>query len=138
MQRKIILFAAASAAIAVVLGALSAHSLQNLVEKGLLTTKNTHAFDTAADYQLYHSLALLTLSLLVDKYRNEKMFKATLVLFITGIFLFSGSIYILSTRAVTGMDNVSWLGPLTPLGGLCFIAGWISLFITAFTKSTSA
>jgi uncharacterized membrane protein YgdD (TMEM256/DUF423 family) len=133
MSRKFILFAAASSAIAVTLGALGAHYLKGKAEAGVLTPDNLISFETAVRYQLYHSLALILLFVL-SQYKNSSLLKYSGYLFIAGIFLFSGSIYFLSTKALTGLSNLQWLGPITPLGGLCFIAGWICLLVNFIKK----
>ena len=52
-------------------------------------------------------------------------------MFTIGILLFSGSLYLLSTRSLLGIEDIAVIGPITPLGGLCFIVGWIALFIAA-------
>lgn len=121
-------FAGISGCTAVILGAFGAHYLNGKVEAGVLTAKDMHAYETAVHYQLFHTLALMAVIALSDKYPLYN--KAIKILFMTGIILFSGSIYLLSTSNLTGI-NFRWLGPVTPLGGVCFIAGWFTLFITA-------
>jgi len=130
MKRKILLFASISGATAIIFGAMGAHLLEHKVEIGQITPKDLHAFETAAKYQLFHSIALLCIVLLMDKL-SEKLMRITGILFMFGIVLFSGSIYLLSTQALLGIGNLMWLGPITPLGGLCFIAGWLTLFVAA-------
>lgn len=133
MNRAFILFATASCAAAVALGALGAHFLKQKAEAGILTQDNINAFETAVRYQIYHSFTLLIIYLLREK-NDTPILKLSGILFIAGIFLFSGSIYFLSTQNLTGFINLRWLGPITPLGGLCFIAGWLMLF-TNFIKN---
>ena len=106
--------AAGSGALAVVAGAFGAHGLRQQVGTQLLS-----AWNTGAHYHLLHSVALLALALYGA--RSERSVRVPASLFTVGIVLFSGSIYVL---VLTGL---SWLGPVTPLGGVCLIAGWLSL-----------
>ena len=105
-------------AAAVVSGAFGAHGL-----KGKLSPELMVAFKTAVDYQIYHALALLALGLTVGVYNESTLLSVAGAFFILGIVLFSGSLYGL---ALTGMK---WLGPVTPIGGLSFIIGWVLMFI---------
>lgn len=107
--------AAASGALAVMTGAFGAHGL-----KGRFAAEQVAAFATASHYHLLHSVVLLALALF--SIQSGRSIQLPASLFAVGIVLFSGSIYLL---VLTGMK---WLGPVTPLGGLCLIAGWISLF----------
>ena len=118
MNTTFIRTAAILGALAVVLGAFGAHSLEKVLEP-----KSLQAFETGVRYQFYHALALLAAGMLAERYRTLWAGR----LFIAGIIAFSGSLYLLTTRSVTGIESLVWLGPVTPLGGLCFIAGWISL-----------
>jgi uncharacterized membrane protein YgdD (TMEM256/DUF423 family) len=98
--------------LAVALGAFGAHAL-----KGTLAANNTReVWNTAVLYQAIHGLAVLLLGYVAGANR------VSCYLFLAGIVLFSGSLYAL---ALTG---ARWLGPITPLGGLCFLAGWGWLF----------
>ena len=126
MQKRILQFSGFSGAIAVSLGALAAHGLKSKLQAGLISESNLQVFETAARYQLYHSIALLVLFLLFDKLNTSLLIK-TAYCFMFGIILFSGSLYILSTAPLLGLKGIQWLGPITPIGGLFFIAGWISL-----------
>ncbi|MBW2273954.1 MAG: DUF423 domain-containing protein [Deltaproteobacteria bacterium] len=101
-------------AVGVALGALGAHAL-----KARLTPDQLASWGTAVDYHLLHSIALLALALFSAATGRSVQLPA--VLFTAGILLFSGSIYLLL------LTHQRWLGPLTPLGGLCLIAAWISL-----------
>ena len=105
--------AAALCFLAVALGAFGAHSLRSTLEAhGMLD-----AWNKAALYHFIHAIALLALALYGTANRG-----ACWLLF-AGIFLFSGSLYLLA------LSNVRWLGAITPLGGLCFLAGWAWLII---------
>ena len=107
--------AAASGALAVMAGAFGAHGL-----KGRFAAEQVAAFTTASHYHLLHSVVLLALALYAAQ--SGRAVGVPAWLFTLGIVLFSGSIYLL---VLTG---AKWLGPVTPLGGLCLIAGWVSLF----------
>lgn len=126
------LIAALSGALAVALGALGAHALQKQVDFGVLTPANIHSFETAVKYHLLHSI-LLMLTVYFAKHYHSAWLRLAAYFFIFGIVFFAGSIYILSTRALIGLKSVSWLGPVTPIGGLCMIAGWILLGIGLYS-----
>lgn len=120
MRKTVLMTGAVSAALAVVFGALAAHYMKTHLEPA-----QAASFDTAARYQMYHSLALIALGLLPAAEKSG-LYKSAYYLFLLGMIFFSGSIYVLSTRSITGLE-VSWLGPVTPLGGLLFISGWLSM-----------
>jgi len=113
--------------IAVILGALGAHWI-----KENINMMDIQSFETAVRYQLIHGLAILILGALPKSYQGLLM-KFVFHAFWVGTVLFSGSIYLLSTHELTGM-NFSWLGPVTPLGGLLFITGWVLLFILSIKQ----
>ena len=116
---------------AVILGALGAHGL-----KPLITPEQLTSYETGVRYQVYHAFALL-LIVAFDTKLKPKFRNLASGAFILGIGLFSGSIYLLSLHDLIGLTNYKWLGPITPLGGLCFIAGWIFVGIGAL-KSDNA
>lgn len=126
MQRTSLLAGSAFAALSVMLGAFGAHSLDPYVKDGTLTPYNLEVFATAARYQMYHALALIAVGIIAKLYGESKLLKASMWLFIVGIVFFSGSLYILSTRGITGIGT-GILGPITPVGGLLFISGWAVL-----------
>ena len=105
---------------AVALSAFGAHALEGVISERLMDV-----FQTAADYQFYHSLALLLVALLGVNYPSSKKLKWTTGLFTVGIVLFSGSLYLLS------LSGIRWLGMVTPIGGIAFILGWLTLAIFA-------
>ena len=109
-----ILAAALLGALGVTLGAFGAHGLQTK-----LSAEQLESWDTAVRYHLIHGVALLALTLYGAQ--SGQSIQLSGWLFSLGILLFSGSIYLL---VLTGQR---WLGPVTPLGGLCLIAGWLSL-----------
>ena len=105
----------------VVLGAFGAHLL-----KDLLTEHQLSSFQTGIRYQMFHGLSILILAL-NKNYFTEKLNKV-LQLMSVGIILFSLSIYLLNLQELLGLA-LSFLGPVTPLGGLFLIASWILLFL---------
>jgi uncharacterized membrane protein YgdD (TMEM256/DUF423 family) len=111
--------AAISGFISVAAGAFGAHGLKNHVDPALLPI-----WHTAVLYQLIHTLALLMLVGLAA-HVNRHALRWTSRLFTAGIVIFSGSLYVLV------LSNVKWLGAITPIGGLCFLAGWLCLALSA-------
>lgn len=124
MNKRIILVAAFLGMLAVILGAFGAHGLEGKVSEGQLAN-----WKTANQYHFYHTLALLFLSTF-SRAKSQSIL-VSFVAFTVGILLFSGSLYVLSTRQLLGIENVGILGPITPIGGICFIVGWIGLFNAA-------
>jgi uncharacterized membrane protein YgdD (TMEM256/DUF423 family) len=109
-------------AAAVILGAFGAHALKTIV-----TPEHLLSFETGVRYQFYHAFALILVGVLHKEFSGKFLSWAG-ILFMFGIMLFSGSLYLLST-----MPDMKWLGPVTPLGGVCFISGWV-LFALACLK----
>tara|TARA_A100001011_G_scaffold265629_1_gene274463 strand:- start:3884 stop:4270 length:387 start_codon:yes stop_codon:yes gene_type:complete len=106
----------------VILGAFGAHLLSDLLSADAL-----QSFEVGVRYQFFHGMALLFLSLTPNP---KKFISRTAMLFITGTLLFSISIYLLSLSTMygdTGMPAI--LGPVTPIGGLMLILGWVNLFV---------
>ncbi|HIE87403.1 MAG TPA: DUF423 domain-containing protein [Pseudomonadales bacterium] len=117
------LFAAFAGALGVVLGAFGAHALRGSIEPRLIET-----FQTAVQYQLIHALALLLVSLTMGWLGQSLSFEISAYAFMAGIILFSGSLYGLV------LTEMRWLGPVTPLGGLCLIVGWLALLVGGFRQ----
>jgi len=127
MSRKIIITAAVFGLLGVIAGAFGAHGLDPL-----LTLKQKEVWRTAVQYQFYHVFALLFLSFFNG---DEKLIKTSNYLFTFGIICFSGSLYLLACADVLGISNLmKVIGPVTPLGGLLFIAGWVTLALAALRK----
>ena len=103
----------------VLLGAFGAHGLRDRVTPEMLAV-----FETGVRYHLVHGLALLAVAWATTRWPNTWI-TASGWLFVAGIVIFSGSLYLLS---ITG---VRWLGAITPIGGLCFVAGWLILALSA-------
>lgn len=115
-------------AVAVALGALGAHFLKAKIPEGLITSDQLEGFDKGVRYQMYHTLAMLLLLVLYQMHPGKYLL-LSYSFFFWGIILFSGSLYFLCTRHLLGAEWLKFLGPVTPIGGLCFIAGWFSLCI---------
>ncbi|MEJ7766801.1 MAG: DUF423 domain-containing protein [Chitinophagaceae bacterium] len=118
-------------ALSVILGAFGAHSLKKMVSAETLA-----AFETGARYQFYHTLALMLVAILYEKFHNRWMVRAGYS-YIIGTILFSGSLYALTAINATNTVGLAGLGILTPIGGLFFIAGWIFLIIATTGRGTS-
>lgn len=125
MAKIFLILGGSFAGLAVALGAFGAHALKSVLE----VTNRMETFETGVKYQFYHALALLVLGLLMQKF-DHRMFIWAGYSFVAGIILFSGSLYILSLSGVT-----KW-GAVTPLGGIAFLIGWITL-IVGITKSVN-
>jgi len=109
--------------LAVAGGAFGAHSL-----KAILTPDMLAVFETGVRYQMYHALALLAVGWAAQQY-PQAAFHIAGWLFVAGILLFSGSLYVLA------LSGVRWLGAITPLGGVLFLAGW-AVFAWQFWKTS--
>lgn len=116
------------ALIAVALGAFGSHSLKNAIDPSSLNT-----FEIGVRYQFYHAFALLAVGLLLYWRKNNLLITAGW-LFFAGILLFSGSLYLLSMSELFSLD-AALLGPVTPVGGVAFMAGWICFVIATFQKN---
>lgn len=113
---------ALNAGLCVILGAFAAHKLKGQLAENLL-----HTFQTGVQYHFYHSFALLFLGVLMFQLNlQSNSLKFAGYGFLLGILLFSGSLYGLS------FSLGKWLGPITPLGGLCFIAAWLMMAFGIF------
>lgn len=119
------------ALLAVIIGAMGAHALKKVLSPELLA-----AYETAVKYQFYHSFALLFSGVLYLAFPSKWIKRATW-LFITGIILFSGSIYTLVFLETTTDIGLGGLGILTPIGGLCFILGWLFLLFGINAKKSN-
>ena len=118
MDRTFFTMGALLAGLAVGAGAFGAHALRDRLTPDMLAI-----FETAVRYQMYHALALLAVAWATTRWPDSSAVLAGWC-FVAGIVVFSGSLYVL---ALTG---VRWLGAITPLGGLAFLAGWALLVWT--------
>jgi len=121
--KSIIRLAGIFGAIAVILGAFGAHSLADLIN-----AKQLSSYRTGSMYHFYHSLLLLLIGI-IYKLRPSKILRWSAWTCILGIICFSGSLYILACRDLIGLENTSIVGPITPIGGLFFLAAWILLIL---------
>lgn len=119
MTRFFLTFAALSGLLAVGLGAFAAHGLKPRLDPALLS-----AFQTGVTYQMYHALALVGIAVLTSREPNPWL-KAAGYCFMIGTLTFSGSLYGLA------IGGPRWLGPITPLGGLAFLSGWLCLLVAS-------
>ena len=131
-MKKIIVSGAALAGTAVILGALNAHYFKQFFSPEL-----TASFDTGVRYQMYHALAILLLATLAN-YLGQQKASSIFWLFIIGVLLFSGSIYLLCAFKSNGIIGLTGLGILTPIGGLILIIGWVYLIYTVLKTKTPA
>lgn len=120
MSRTFFALGALLGGLAVVLGAFGAHALA-----GRLSTERLDIYHIATRYQMYHALALMAAAWAVDRWPGHAAATAGW-LFIAGIIVFCGSLYLLAFGAPR------WFGAITPIGGLAFIAGWIALALAAW------
>jgi len=128
MHKGFIQTAALLGALSIILGAFGAHAL-----KEIFTTDLLQVFETAVRYQMYHAFALLAVGILYKEFSNKQI-KLAGNFFIAGVVLFSGSLYSLCFIEYQHLSSLLWIGAITPLGGLCFIIGWLLLFAGAVKK----
>jgi len=120
MKEKILITASVLMAIGVLLGAFGAHTLNDLlVKNGKLDT-----FHTATQYLFYHSLGIFFIGILFNNEKSNNKLKISYFLMLFGIFLFSGSLYVLS------ITNITMFGAITPIGGVFFVIGWLLLALS--------
>ncbi|MAZ26626.1 MAG: hypothetical protein CL868_06050 [Cytophagaceae bacterium] len=126
MTRKLYVLGAIFGLTAVILGAFGAHGL-----KETLTPESLTSFETGVRYQMYHAFLAFVAGGLFNL--SEGVKNTVFWLLLVGVLLFSGSIYLLSTKAATGID-ISAVGFVTPLGGVVLIACWIFLLVRFLKK----
>jgi uncharacterized membrane protein YgdD (TMEM256/DUF423 family) len=121
MARTFILIGSLLGGLAVALGAFGAHALEARLSADDLST-----FQTAVRYQMYHALALLAVAFALGRWPDAGVLNLAGWLFVAGVGLFSGSLYLLS------LAGIRWMGAVAPLGGAAFIAGWLCLALAAW------
>lgn len=129
--KKTLILATILIALAIILGALGAHALEKVLDPAKLAS-----FEVAVKYQIYHGIALLALVSLADKLHFE--LKLVFRFLITGVCVFSGSIYMLVFQQFLGVKLGMVFGPFTPIGGLLMIAGWSVLLVKIVRLKTKS
>ncbi len=127
-QQQVIALGGFLAMLSVILGAFGAHLL-----KELLSPDKLESFQTGVRYQFFHGIALILVGILWQLTKISQL-KVAAYLFLSGTLLFSGSIYLLSCNNILGIEHWTFLGPVTPLGGISYIVGWFFFFYPFFTK----
>ncbi len=115
------------AALGIVFGAFGAHWL-----KQNISVVDLQNFETGIRYQMYHAFAIILLGIISPAFTGQ-LLRIAFHCFWVGILFFSGSLYMLATSSFSGL-YLSWLGPVTPVGGLLFITGWVLIIITMITQ----
>lgn len=126
MKKTFLIFGTLFGMLSVVFGAFGAHALEKFLSADAIAT-----FETAVRYQMYHALLLLFLG--ISSVFSDQTLKILRILLITGIFLFSGSIYLLATNSLTSFD-FKVIGIITPIGGSLLIISWILMFYKLIVK----
>lgn len=128
MRKTFIRTGSLLAGLGVAIGAFSAHML-----KGHITAEQMETFQTGVRYHLIHALALFIIGVMLYFRRTTWLLRAGWS-FVIGIVLFSASLYLLSVRDLLSVP-LDWIGFVTPVGGLFFIAGWIGIFFSTFESN---
>jgi uncharacterized membrane protein YgdD (TMEM256/DUF423 family) len=127
MNKRIVSTAAVFGLIAVILGAFGAHTLKERIGTAELAT-----WAKGVEYQFYHVFGLLFLA--TQNRLHSKFVGYAYWFFSIGIVFFSGSLYLLSTREISQIQSLNFIGPITPVGGLLFILGWIMILVAALKQ----
>ena len=117
MNKIPLLFGISFCALSIIFGAFGAHILKNK-----LSDYSISIFNTGVLYQFFHAIGII-IAVIIDFSSNNLVFDSVIWCFIIGIFLFSGSLYIIA------LTDIKWLGMITPIGGFLFIFGWILMFL---------
>lgn len=128
MNKPLTIIGSALGALAVILGAFGAHGLSQHLSASELQT-----FHTANRYHFFHVFAIFIVAILYDRSKNNTI-KFAGYAFFAGIILFSGSLYLLATKSLLNIEGWTFLGPVTPVGGLLFILGWLLILAGALKK----
>jgi uncharacterized membrane protein YgdD (TMEM256/DUF423 family) len=124
MQKLFLILGTLLAGLGVILGAFGAHGL-----KQILPPDSVASYQTGVQYQMYHAFALLAVGILYTRFPGS-LLNWSGIMFVAGIVLFSGSLYLLASLKAMNKVGVSGIGIITPIGGMLFIAGWILLLIS--------
>jgi uncharacterized membrane protein YgdD (TMEM256/DUF423 family) len=125
MQKRFIQAAAILGALSVILGAFGAHALKEMISE-----KSLAIFETGVRYQFYHAVALMLTGILYKEFTNKYLLWAGR-LYGIGMLFFCGSLYFLAIVDLSAQPGLKAIGAVTPLGGLCFIAGWLLFAVGA-------
>ncbi len=128
MHKTFLIIGALMGGLAVCLGAFAAHGLKRLVDEATV-----NVFHTGVEYQFYHAFALLGVGILYSQFPNVWTVRAGWC-FLAGTILFSGSLYAITFLRAAGGGSIGPAGIITPIGGLIFIAGWVSLLVAFLSK----
>ena len=128
MHKLFLIVGTILASLAVALGAFGAHGLKKLVDAQTVAN-----YQTGVQYQMYHALGLILLAIIAERYPGSLMNYAGFF-FIGGIVFFSGSLYLLSSFKAMNKAVPAFIYPITPLGGLLFILGWVMLLVAVIKK----
>ena len=128
MMKLFLILGTLLAALAVALGAFGAHGLKKLVD-----TDTISIYQTGVQYQMYHALALIIVGILAQR-SDSSLLNYAGFFFIGGIVCFSGSLYLLSSFRAMNKAVPGFVYPITPLGGILFILGWLLLLFALLKK----
>lgn len=123
VMRPPLVIGALLALVAVMAGAFGAHGLRTMV-----SARGLEVFQTAVTYQVYHSIALILVAILAGMGLHRRLLVFASGFFLLGILLFSGSLYVLV------LTDIRWVGPITPIGGACFMVGWALVLIAGLRR----
>lgn len=130
MQKLFLIIGTLLAGLAVALGAFGAHGLKNMARAD---AEVLSFYQTGVQYQMYHALALLAVGLLADRLANSFVHYAGF-LFMAGVVLFSGSLYLMASLRVMNKEIPTAIGIMTPVGGLLFLLGWALLLLALLKR----
>lgn len=122
MTSPFLFFSAVLAGLAVAMGAFGAHGLRDT-----LSAEAMNVYQTAVDYHMWHALGLGLIAMLHQQFMDSKQLFWAGWLMLAGVIVFSGSLYILA------ISGIKWLGAITPIGGIAFIAAWVLLAVFAYS-----
>ena len=127
---RVLIIAGFLGAIGVMVGAFGAHFLKERIEAIHINTLNTGVL-----YLFIHVLGLIGISILGKEDPGSRILRSVALTFVAGVLLFSGSLFLIATQSLTNFP-VRFIGFLTPMGGLCFIAGWILIMVYGFSRKS--
>jgi uncharacterized membrane protein YgdD (TMEM256/DUF423 family) len=126
MNRNLKIFGGIFGMTAVIIGAFGAHALGDQ-----LSIESLRSFETGVKYQMYHAILMIILGF--NAKANTKLYKFVFYMLVLGVFMFSGSIYLLATNALTSFDFTS-IALVTPLGGTLLILSWLLILVSFWSK----